>query len=145
MHLTFIPKPKPLWACYLRNMSPFFVSSVRFPWNLSTRQCRRKWEIKLPGLLSLLFICCVKDWEITPFLRGKGRIWSSISWGAKNITWRGKVGLLTPALGDENPHICCEWGPSSIMCERNLGPYTATKNSLKCFLKGNKCRSHYIY
>lgn len=75
-----------------------FLSSLRFPWNLSTRQCRRKWEIKLRGFLSaqclfavsrierLHCFCAVREESGQAFPR------------AKNITWRGKGGLLTPAL-----------------------------------------------
>lgn len=51
------------------------------PLKLVNKTMSKEVRDKVAGPLSLLFICCVKDWEITPFLRGKRGIWSSTSWG----------------------------------------------------------------
>lgn len=80
-----------------------FLSSVRFPWNLSTRQCGRKWEIKLPGSLSVQCLYAVSRIERLHCFYAVREESGQAFPQAKNITWRGKGGLLTPALRTKIP------------------------------------------
>lgn len=73
MHLTFIPKPKPLWACYLRNMSPFVcvcvcVSSARFPLKLVNETMSKEVRDKVAGpSFSAVYLLCqgLRDYTVS--------------------------------------------------------------------------------
>lgn len=84
---------------------------------------RKEVRDKVAGLsFCAMFICCVKDWEITLFLRSKGGIWSSISSGQKHHLKRQKR-ITDTCIKNENPDL----GPfavsresSSIICVERL-------------------------
>lgn len=56
-----------------------------------------------------LFICCVKDWEITLFLCSKAGIWSSVSSGEKHLLKRRRRITDTCIRGEtlRLEPICC--------------------------------------
>lgn len=97
VHALNLPATAPLGLLPKKYVASFLFS-LRFPWNLSMRQCGRKWEIKLPGSLSAQCLFAVSRIERLHCFYAVRQESGQAFPRAKNITWRGKRGLLTPAL-----------------------------------------------